>query len=595
MEGRGADHRGHAPRALPARRGPRPRAAPTIRPAWTTRTCGACATAASATRRGCSRSREVVRIVVADTGARASRRSTSTSIFDPFFTTKAPGRGHGAGPRDRGGHRGGAGRPHRGLLRPGRRRHLPPLPPASARDDRDERSRDSGGRRRGRAAAHAPADPRRRGLRRAHRRRRRGGAAGGRWPSRRELILCDIRMPRLDGLGFVERYRAAGGEALVVMMSAYGTLETAVEAMRRGAYDYISKPFNADEVLLAMRKAEEREALRREVRRLRAPRAASAEGFEKVIGRSPALPRGARPRRARRAVSHHRAHHRRERHGQGGRRARDPPRLAARRAGLRGGELRRHPREPAGERALRPREGRLHRRRARPRGPLRRGRRRHPLPRRDRRAARPAPGEAAARAPGADGPPRRAARRSARVDVRVLAATTRDLVEEVAEGPLPRGPLLPRSTSSTSTCPRCARAPRTSPLLADHFLARHAERLGHPERRAPRARAASRSSPATPGRATCASWRTCWSERSSSRAATLDEEHLPAHVRSATPPFAVPVDDDDLSVKRRLPALERELIARALERTRGNRTRAAELLELSTRALSYKIQEYGLD
>ena len=53
-------------------------------------------------------------------------------------------------------------------------------------------------------------------------------------------------------------------------------------------------------------------------------------------------------------------------------------------------------------------------------------------------------------------------------------------------------------------------------------------------------------------------------------------------------------DEDDLSVKRRLPALERELIARALDRTGGNRTRAAELLDLSTRALTYKIQEYGL-
>jgi two-component system response regulator AtoC len=48
-------------------------------------------------------------------------------------------------------------------------------------------------------------------------------------------------------------------------------------------------------------------------------------------------------------------------------------------------------------------------------------------------------------------------------------------------------------------------------------------------------------------------------------------------------------------VKRRLPALERELIARALQRTQGNRTRAADLLELSVRALSYKIQDYGLD
>src|SRR5688500_13895698 len=54
---------------------------------------------------------------------------------------------------------------------------------------------------------------------------------------RPELILCDIRMPRLDGLGFVKRYRDAGGTALVIMMSAYGTLETAIEAMRAGAYD----------------------------------------------------------------------------------------------------------------------------------------------------------------------------------------------------------------------------------------------------------------------------------------------------------------------------------------------------------------------
>ncbi|MBW3630142.1 MAG: response regulator, partial [Gemmatimonadetes bacterium] len=62
-----------------------------------------------------------------------------------------------------------------------------------------------------------------------------------------QIILCDVRMPRLDGLGFVERYQAGGGEALIIVMSAYGSLETAIEAMRLGAYDYISKPFNADE------------------------------------------------------------------------------------------------------------------------------------------------------------------------------------------------------------------------------------------------------------------------------------------------------------------------------------------------------------
>ena len=84
-----------------------------------------------------------------------------------------------------------------------------------------------------------------------------------------ELVLCDVRMPRMGGLEFLESYQEAGGTALVVMMSAYGTLDAAVEAMRRGAYDYITKPFNADEVVLTLRKAEEREQLRREVARLR--------------------------------------------------------------------------------------------------------------------------------------------------------------------------------------------------------------------------------------------------------------------------------------------------------------------------------------
>ncbi len=103
-----------------------------------------------------------------------------------------------------------------------------------------------------------------------------------------DLILCDIRMPRLGGLEFLARYREASGDALVIMMSAYGTLDTALEAMRQGAYDYVSKPFNADEVILTLRKAEERENLRREVRRLR-ERIGEPEGFEEVIAESSAM------------------------------------------------------------------------------------------------------------------------------------------------------------------------------------------------------------------------------------------------------------------------------------------------------------------
>lgn len=85
-----------------------------------------------------------------------------------------------------------------------------------------------------------------------------------------DLILCDVRMPRMDGLAFLRRYRADGGDALLIMMSAFGSEDAALAAMREGAYDYLHKPFRPDEVTLTVRKAEERERLRREVASLRA-------------------------------------------------------------------------------------------------------------------------------------------------------------------------------------------------------------------------------------------------------------------------------------------------------------------------------------
>jgi two-component system response regulator AtoC len=85
-----------------------------------------------------------------------------------------------------------------------------------------------------------------------------------------DLVLCDVRMPEMDGLTFLRSYRAKGGSALVIVMSAYGGEDAAIAAMKEGAYDYLPKPFRPDEVVLTLRKAEERERLRQEVAGLRA-------------------------------------------------------------------------------------------------------------------------------------------------------------------------------------------------------------------------------------------------------------------------------------------------------------------------------------
>ena len=85
-----------------------------------------------------------------------------------------------------------------------------------------------------------------------------------------DVVLCDVRMPRMDGLEFLRRFQEAGGTGLVIMMSAYGGEEAAIAAMKEGAYDYLPKPFRSDEVLLTLRKAEERERLRGRVASLEA-------------------------------------------------------------------------------------------------------------------------------------------------------------------------------------------------------------------------------------------------------------------------------------------------------------------------------------
>lgn len=106
-----------------------------------------------------------------------------------------------------------------------------------------------------------------------------------------DFILCDIRMPGMDGIGFLQAARKNLEHTTVIMMSAYGSIDIALKAMREGAYDYISKPFKADEVLLTLKKAEERQHLQNENSQLKTEIRSiqKRETFVDVIGQSHAI------------------------------------------------------------------------------------------------------------------------------------------------------------------------------------------------------------------------------------------------------------------------------------------------------------------
>ena len=103
-----------------------------------------------------------------------------------------------------------------------------------------------------------------------------------------DLVLCGVKLPGLDGLSFLRRLRAEGGNALMIMLSPQGMEDAAIAALREGAYDYVHLPFKPDEVIMAVRKAEERERLRREVEALRSNVGLGAVK-ELVVSQSPAM------------------------------------------------------------------------------------------------------------------------------------------------------------------------------------------------------------------------------------------------------------------------------------------------------------------
>jgi two-component system, NtrC family, response regulator PilR len=103
-----------------------------------------------------------------------------------------------------------------------------------------------------------------------------------------DLVLLDVRMPKMDGIVVLKKIKALAAETIVIMITAYASHDTAVKAMKEGAYDYITKPFKIDEIKLIIKNALERKHLQKENSLLKQV-VRDRYHFDNIIGQSPRM------------------------------------------------------------------------------------------------------------------------------------------------------------------------------------------------------------------------------------------------------------------------------------------------------------------
>jgi DNA-binding NtrC family response regulator len=105
-----------------------------------------------------------------------------------------------------------------------------------------------------------------------------------------DLTITDLMMPKMKGVELIQRLHEIDGGAPVLLITAFGTIESAVEAMRAGAFHYVTKPFHNEEILIQVKRALEQQRLQKELKRLRTE-VQARERFQNIIGQSAAMQR----------------------------------------------------------------------------------------------------------------------------------------------------------------------------------------------------------------------------------------------------------------------------------------------------------------